>query len=598
MNAATITDLLGKLASGELSRRSFIRRATALGISTAAASTMARDVLAQDASPAATPSASPVAGGIKSITRQEYQQALLDFYDLEEPEQTGGQVIYLQTTDLRTLHPHLYTDVYSGLISGYIYDFLATTSAIDGTPVPSLADYWELAEDGVTYTFHIAENATWHDGEPVTADDVIFSFDAMVAEESLSVRRSTVVDALASYSKVDQHTVQLVSNGPWATFIYDTAMITGIVPQHIWQNVPVGEWGSDPGATGQDATRVIGSGPFRFVEWVLGDHATIERNPSYWNAEQAPIIDRFIYRVVADPSSAVASLQTGEVDIIEVPPSSAGELSQDPNLTVVSYDTTGFNYFYPNLEESQNLPFRDVNVRRALMYALDRDVIAETVYQGFAIRAVGTQPVLSVAFAPEQVDVDYVYDPEQARSLLEAAGWTLGDDDIRTKDGERLSFELLYSEGAATYEVQIPYMQQAWRAVGVEMLPTAIPFPTLIESVNAGNFEMAIAGFSWDVNGDQGTMYRCDAIPPNGFNRMRYCNPEYDELNTQSAHELDVEARIDLLILQSNIINNDVANGILVFTRDIMANGPRVHNFLPNGYFEFWSLPYMWVEQQ
>lgn len=597
MSHFEIQPLMDRLRAGEISRRAFVRQATALGLSASAAGMMARHAAAQDASPATSPAASPVAGGIKSITRDEYLAALQDSFDIGEPEQTGGQIIYLQTTDLRTLHPHLWTDVYSSLIGGYVYDYLAVGSAIDGTPVPSLADYWELADDGVTYTFHLAQDATWHDGEPVTADDVIFSFDVMVAEESLSVRRSTVVDALASYSKVDDHTVQLVSNGPWATFVYDTAMITGIIPQHIWQDVPVGEMGSDPGATGQDPTRVIGSGPFRFVEWVLGDHATIERNPDYRDPEYTPVIDQFIYRVVADPASAVASLQTGEVDIIEVPPATAEELSQDPNLTITAYDTTGFNYFYANQDESRGLPFRDVNVRRALMFALDRDVIAETVYQGYAIRAVGTQPVLSVAYAPEEIEMDYVYDPEQAATLLDEAGWTLGDDGVRVKDGERLSFEFLYSEGAATYEIQIPYMQQAWREVGIEMLPTAIPFPTLIDSVNAGNYQMAISGFSWDVNGDQGTMYRCNAVPPNGFNRMRYCNPEFDELNLQSARELDPETRIDLLIAQSNIINNDAANGILVFTQDIMGNGPRVHNFMPNGYSEFWALPWMWVDQ-
>lgn len=593
MDAQTISTLIEQLRRGDISRRTFVRRVTAGGLSATAAATMASNAIAEDASPAA----SPAPGGTKSVTRQEYQRALREAYDFEEPGQTGGQVIYLQTSDLRTLHPHLYTDVYSGLISGYVYDFLATGSAIDGTPVPSLADYWELADDGVTYTFHIAENATWHDGEPVTADDVVFSFDAMLDEESLSVRRSTVVAALASYGKVDDKTVQLVSNGPWATFLYDTAMITGIIPKHIWQDVPVSEFGSDPGATGQDPSRVIGSGPFRFVEWVLGDHATIKRNDEYWDEENTPIIDEFIYRVVADPASAVASLQTGEVDIIEVPPSSASELRQDQNLTVIDYDTTGFNYFYANQDQSQDLPFRDVKVRQALMYALDRDVIADTVYQGYAIRAVGTQPVLSVAYAPEKVETDYVYDPDQARSLLDEAGWTVGGDGIREKDGERLSFEFLYSEGAATYEVQIPYMQQAWREVGVEMLPTAIPFPTLIENVNAGTFQMATSGFSWDVNGDQGAMYRCDAVPPNGFNRMRYCNEQYDELNTRSAQELDPEKRIDLLVEQSNIINNELANWIVVFTRDIMAHGPLVHNFLPNGYGEFWALPYMWVEQ-
>jgi peptide/nickel transport system substrate-binding protein len=595
MNAVQLQPLLLKLRSGELSRRAFIRHATAMGLSATTAGVMAERALAQDASPAASPSGSPVAGGTKSITRQEYQAQLFENFELEEPGQTGGQLIYLQTTDLRTLHPHLWTDVYSSLVGGYVYEYLATASAIDGTPVPQLADYWELAGDGITYTFYLAENAMWHDGEAVTADDVIFSFDIMVAEDSLSVRRSGVVDALASYTKVDNKTVQLVSNGPWATFLYDTAFVTGIMPKHLWENVPVGEMGSDPGSTGQDPARVIGSGPFRFVEWVLGDHATIERNADYRDPESTPVIDQFIYRVVADPASAVASLQTGEVDIIEVTPPTAEELRQNPDLTITDYDTTSFNYFYANQDEVLGLPFTDVKVRQALMYALDRDVIAETIYQGFAVRAVGTQPVLSIAYAPDKVETDYVYDPDKARALLDEAGWAVGDDDIRAKEGQRLSFEILYAEGQATYEQQIPYMQQSWREVGIELLPTAIPFPTLIDSVNAGNFQMATAGFSWDINGDQGDMYRCNAVPPSGFNRMRYCNPKYDELNDQSARELDEERRIDLLIEQSNIINNDAANGIVVFTRDIMGNGPRVHNFLPNGYFDFWALPYMWV---
>ncbi len=571
-----------------------MRRATAMGISASVAGSLAHQAVAQDASPAA----SPVAGGTKSITRQEYQAQLFEAFEIEEPAQTGGVVIHVNTTDLRTLHPHLYTDTYSGVIATSIYEFLAGGSAVDGTPVPNLADYWEVADDGVTYTFHIAENATWHDGNPVTADDVIFSFDSMLDENTLSVRRSGVVLALESYSKVDDKTVQLVSKGPLATFVADTAGTVGIIPKHIWEDVPVADWGSDPGATGQDASRVIGSGPFKFVEWVLGDHATIARNDEYWDSEHTPVIDEFIWRVVADPASATATLQTGESDIIEVDFNVANELrDQNPELVIEAYDTLSFNYFYTNQDESRGAPFTDVKVRQALMYALDRDLIADTVYEGFAIRAVGTQPVLSIAFDPERINTDYVFDPDMAASLLDEAGWTVGDDGIREKDGERLSFETLYSEGAATYEQQIPYMQQAWREVGIEMLPTAIPFPTLIEQAIAGNFDMAVAGFSWGVDGSQGDMFRCDATPPNGFNRMRYCNERYDELDVQQRAELDQEKRIDLLIEQSNIVNDEAAAGILVFRQSIMGSNPRVHNFFPNGYSAFWGLPYYWVEQ-
>lgn len=602
MSAFDIQTLVKQYRSGEISRRGFMKQASTLGISAAVASTLAKSTSAQDAtpdvSPAASPAASPVAGGTRSITRDEYYAQLREQFDLQEPGQTGGDLVYVQTSDIRTLNPQLYTDVYSGLISSFVYDFLAVESAIDGTPVPGLADYWELGDDGVTYTFHINQNATWHDGEPVTADDVIFSLESLLDEESLSVRRSTVMEALSEYRRVDDKTVQLIGHQPFATFVQDTAAIVGIVPRHIWQDVPVAQWGSDPGATGQDPARVVGSGPFRFVEWVTGDHATMERNADYWDPERTPVIDRFIYQVVGEASTALAQLQTGQADISEIEFSNADTLREsNPELNIVDFDTTGFNYFLTNQDESKGTIFTDTKLRQALLYALDRDLIAETVYQGYAVRAVGTQPVLSIAYRPDEIETDYVFDPDKAMALLDESGWVPGNDGVRVKDGRRLSFEVIFAEGTATYEQQIPYMQQAWREIGAEMIPGSIPFPTLIDRIIAGNFEMAVSGFSWSVDGGQGDMFRCDATPPNGFNRMRYCNEEYDRLDELQRTELDVEERIDILIEQSNIVNNDAAVGITVFTKDILGSAPRVRNFYPNGYSNFWSLPYIWIEQ-
>jgi peptide/nickel transport system substrate-binding protein len=206
--------------------------------------------------------------------------------------------------------------------------------------------------------------------------------------------------------------------------------------------------------------------------------------------------------------------------------------------------------------------------------------------------------VLSVAYAPERVNTIYNYDPEQAAALLEESGWMMGDDGIRAKDGQRLSFECTYAEGASTYETQIPYMQQAWREVGIEMLPSAIPFPTLLENNDAGNFQMSVLGFTWTVDGDQSAMFESTQTPPQGFNMMRYSNPEYDALVEQSKSELDVEKRIDILTELSNIANDDMAAGITVFRKSIYGAAPRVHNFFPNGYSNVWWLTRAWVDQE
>jgi len=508
-------------------------------------------------------------------------------------------VINVETNDITTLNPTLVVDVFSGRITGFVFEGLVGSSPIDGAVVPGLADYWEIAADGVTYTFHLNPNAMWHDGQPVTADDVIFSFDSVIAEESLSVRRSGVVGALQSHTKIDDYTVQLVAVDRLANFVNDTAGQFGIVPKHIWEGIPFADWGTAPGATGQDPTQVIGSGPFRFVEWIRNDHVTIARNPDYWDTHNAAVIDEFIYRVVADPASAVQSLVTGESDVTEIPASQTATLRQsNPELNIVDFDTFGFTYYEFNLDPANALPFLDVKVRQALMYALDRDLMVETIYQGLATKADGTQPVLSIAYAPDRINTIYNYDPDKTNALLEEAGWVDSDGDgIREKDGAKFSFEFLYSEGSTVNEQLIPYMQQVWGEVGVEMIPVSQPFPTLVDNQENGTFAASLIGFSWDVFGGQGDMYRCDAVPLAGFNDMRYCNPRYDELDDLQRRELDQEKRIEILIEQTNIINDEQANSVLVFAKDVVGSQPRLHNFLPNGYSTFWSIPYVWVEQ-
>ena len=613
MKDQAINELVDQLRDGAINRRTFTTRAAAAGVSAAAAGILSRHAVAQDASPEATPGATPVGspvatpeaspvagGGTRSVTREEFNAALREEFQFEEPASTGGQVVYVAASDITTLNPTLTVDTFSSLITGFVFQGLVGGSPIDGALVPELADFWEVAADGVTYTFHLNRDAKWHDGQPVTADDVIFTFDSVIAEESLSVRRSSVVGALKSHTKIDDYTVQLVAVDKLANFVADTAGQFGIVPKHIWEGIPFAEWGTAAGSTGQDPTQVIGSGPFRFVEWVRTDHVTLERNADFWDAQNTPVIDQFIYRVVVDSATAVQTLVTGESDVATIPPTQAEPLrASNPELNIVDYDTFSFTYYEFNLDPAKDLPFIDVRVRQALMYALDRDLIVDSVYQGLATKADGTQPVLSIAYAPDRMNTIYNYDPEKANALLEEAGWVDTDGDgIRDKDGEKFSFEFLYSEGSTVNEQLIPYMQQVWREVGVEMIPVQQPFPTLVDNQENGTFAASLIGFSWDVFGGQGDMYRCDAVPLAGFNDMRYCNPEYDRLDDLQQRELDPQKRIDILIEQSNIINDEQANSVLVFAKSVIGYQPRLHNFFPNGYGAFWSIPYVWVEQE
>ncbi|HEU0164568.1 MAG TPA: hypothetical protein VFQ54_05940, partial [Thermomicrobiales bacterium] len=169
---------------------------------------------------------------------------------------------------------------------------------------------------------------------------------------------------------------------------------------------------------------------------------------------------------------------------------------------------------------------------------------------------------------------------------------------IVDKDGVKFSFECEYPEGIASYTQQLPYMQQAWKEIGVEMIPVSIPFTTLVDHVTSSNYVMSVLGFSWGVDPDQGTMFRTDAKPPAGFNLTAYSNPKYDSLNDQQNVELDVKKRVDLLIEQTNLVNEDLGTGVTVFQKSIAASAPRVHNYVSNAYVfgGTWSYSYVWLD--
>lgn len=598
MNKLEITALVDQLREGTISRRGFMRRATALGVSAGAAGMLARSAAAQ--TPEASPAASPAGDVItNAVTREEALAAIYEAYPMEEVGNAGGEIIYQQSTDIQTVNPVLTSDVYSSYITGLVFEGLIGGSVVDGTDVPTgLADGWEISADGLEYTIFLNPNVTWHDGTPLTSADVVFTFDAALAENSQSVRKVTVESVLDSYEAVDDHTVKFYAKAPSGIFLTEALGQFGIVAKHVWENVDPADWPSDPGSTGTDPSRVIGTGPFKFEAWNLGENVSVVRNENYWQPDEVPHIDRFIFQVVADDNTILAGLQTGSADIGDVGFANADALAEsNPELQILAYDTTAMNYYHQCQDPTKFELFTDRNIRQALLYALDRTLLAEMVYFGYAIQGDGTQPVLSIAYDPSKVNTIYNYDPEKAMALLEESGWVDSDGDgIREKDGQKLTFQVMYSEGVDTYAVQIPYMQDSWRAIGCEAITSAVPFPTLSDAADAGDYELIVQGFQWSIDGGQDAMFWSEMTPPNGFNSMRYSNPDYDALVIPSKTEVDPEKRIEILQEQSNILNDDAAIGITVFRQNVTAASPRVHNFYTNGYSYFWWLNKAWVD--
>lgn len=577
--------------------RRFSTRGRLAGLLVAAGAVMKPwEALAQDATPEASPGATPAVMGeaVKSLTREEFRAELNEAMGYTEAATPGGTFIDSNTADIQTLQPFLAEEAATIGIVGLIYEGLTGGDPRTGQPAPGgLADWWEIGEDGRTYTFHLNQNVKWHDGTPFTAADVQFSADALANPETGSVYTGSLVDTVESWRAIDDFTFEMVAREPVYTFLFDIQTLY-VVPKHIWENVPFAEWRTDPGATGADPSRVVGTGPFKFGEWKQGESVTLVRNDDYY--DKVPYIDSYIMRIWPDQTSVINALLNSELDIAALEPSDIATVEGTPGIEVAHYPTRGFTYYEFNLDPEVTTKWQDERVRQALLYALDRDSIVNDILLGYAEVAQGTQPVVSYAYAPDEIATRYTYDPEKATALLAEAGWSDSDGDgILDKDGEALSFEFLYPAGSPTSDQLVAYIQDAWSAIGVDATPRSLEFPALIEATTTTpTFDIAMYGFSWDASFIQDAMFGCDQYQV-GFNDMRYCNPELDEVNFEAKRTFDEAARRDLLIEASNVVNDEQPIAVLHFSQAHAAYNDALQNYSPST----WGVDHsqVWIQQ-
>ncbi|HET7056467.1 MAG TPA: ABC transporter substrate-binding protein, partial [Thermomicrobiales bacterium] len=324
----------------------------------------------------------------------------------------------------------------------------------------------------------------------------------------------------------------------------------------------------------------------------------LDKFEDYWDTKS--VADQFVFSAALDETAAIEQLRAGDVDFYEnVPAADVESLKQEPDLNVAIYPTYSFTWWGYNLDPEKTPLFQDVEVRQALLYAVDRQTMVDTLLLGFGEVANGTQPTLSPAYAPDRIDTVYSYDPDKAKQLLAAAGWTDTDGDgIVDKDGQKLSFQIMYGSGSSATDQVVAAIQDYWKAVGVDGQPNPVDFgQVLVPALTSNfNFQLCLLGFQWDPTGDQSAMFSTDAYGA-GFNAMKYSNKEVDKLYAEAGRELDDKKRIDLLVQATNLVNDDLPVAVLWFRSDRTGYNKRMHNFAPNAQAGLlWSIPYVWVE--
>jgi peptide/nickel transport system substrate-binding protein len=286
----------------------------------------------------------------------------------------------------------VYANVFEGL----------TRVAKDGSILPGLAEGWEVAPDGLSWVFTLREGATFHDGVALTAEDVVFSFDRAMAEDSVNAQKQ-LFDGINEVTAIDDRTVEIGLDAPKGDLLANLAWGDAVIVS--------------PASADTNKQAPVGTGPFRFGQWVQGDRVELVRNPDYWGEPAA--LERVVFKFISDPTAAFAAMMAGDVDAFPVfpAPENLAQFEADPRFSVIVGSTEGETILALN---NARPPFDDLRVRRAIAKAIDRQAIIDGAMFGY-----GT-PIGS-HFAPHHpayVDLTgvHAFDPEAARALLAEAG--------------------------------------------------------------------------------------------------------------------------------------------------------------------------------
>lgn len=425
-----------------------------------------------------------------------------------------GQLVIVSGTDAVTLDAHYITDSPSATVAEHIIEPLLELTP-SGEIVPHLAESYDVSADGRVWTLRLRRGVTFHDGTPFNAEAVKYNIERII-DPANAVTFAFLINSITEVRVVDEYTVQLVTDEPFAPMInHLTHSSTG-----MQSPTAIERFGDDY------ALNPVGTGPFVFKEWVAGDHITLARNDNYWGSPAQ--VDEVVFRVVPEDGPRMLMVQTGEAHVaVRVPPEMEDLLNRDPNIEVMRTPSVRVIYVafnnYQRADQPRN-PFTDVRVRRAVNYAVDNEAINQFILDGVG-RALDA-PIAPGVFGYQPVG-RYDYDPVKARQLLAEAGYPNG-----------FQTQLYAPTGRYLKDIEIAEAIQAQLAeVGIMAEIVTMEWATYLDvtgqQADVNPAPMIMLGWG-TVTGDADyglyPLFHTSQWVPGGSSRSFYSNPAVDEL--------------------------------------------------------------------
>jgi peptide/nickel transport system substrate-binding protein len=434
------------------------------------------------------------------------------------------------------------------------YDYLVGFRASDLQPTPELADSWTHSPDGKVWTFKLREGVEWQDGEPFTADDVVFTFRTIIEDEVSNYVGYT--EFIETVKAIDPSTVRFTCSKPKTNML---GMPIPIVPEHIWSKLTAAQitntFANDP--------PMIGTGPYQVVEWKRGEYVRAVANKNYWRG--APKADEVIWSLYKNQDTMAADLKSGAIQVAwDIPQAQFDGLDSDANLAAIGGVLNGFNHMgincYTGKASLGNPALKDAAFRRALNWAIDKQKVVDIGYFGHAepattiIRASYYKPPLDFHWQPAEGEV-YAFDPARAGSELDAAGYrdTDGDGVREDKAGKPIELRLFARSQSAT-DQRVGKLIAGWlEAVGVKIDFQVIDegaMSDMIFNFKGDTFAPDYDLFLWYWYSDPDPNFILSVLTEaqiGSWSDTQWSDAEYDRLYTQQQTTLDAETRKELV---------------------------------------------------
>jgi peptide/nickel transport system substrate-binding protein len=431
----------------------------------------------------------------------------------------GGTLYRRLGADISTLNPIISSTAYDRLVANYLFTPLLNYDR-NLRPVAGLAKTWRVSSDGRLYRFELNERATFSDGVPVRASDVVFTLRKIVdpAAGAMQISGSFELLDLSHTRAINENTVEVAFREVLATQLTSFTDVL-VLPEHVYGT---GSFRDD------FHNRAVGSGPYRLVRREAGKELRLERRADYWGVR--PHIQTVVFKVIADHNTAWNALQQGVVDETLITSDRWTRVQGDSSLA----RKIDFRHFYgANYNaiawNNRHELLADKEIRRALAMCIPVESLAKEIYQGTARGLSGPFTPDEGAYNPAVPIVPY--DPTQAARVFASHGWVDSNGDgILDRRGKSFSLELIVIAGNAPTQSLAQMLQAEWKKIGLDIKLVLLDGATAIQRVVAGNYDAAYVGWSLDADPDPFGLFHSSAIPPHGQNVVFYSNPEADRL--------------------------------------------------------------------